>query len=128
MVTQTNTNYNLLVLCVPCEQRLPCVPTNPTTNPPLSLKFSFFTDNLGSVEVVLYAYVSENSFLNLKIAVVGLTYPGQRPQCPSLSPHFLLLYCILSQSSTSLFLRISGIFKNALNFSYPPISQIYKSF
>ena len=28
--------------------------------------------------------------LKLKITLVDLTYPSQRPQCPSLSPHFLL--------------------------------------
>ena len=28
--------------------------------------------------------------LNLKITLVESTYPSQRPQCPSLSPHFLL--------------------------------------
>ena len=49
VVTQTNINYDLLVLCIPCEQRplvyllyphekCLCVPT---TNPPLSLKFAF---------------------------------------------------------------------------------------
>ena len=30
-------------------------------------------------------------FRKLKITLVGLRYPGQRPQCPSLSPHVLLL-------------------------------------
>ena len=29
--------------------------------------------------------------LKLKIILVESTYPGQRPQCPSLSPRFLLL-------------------------------------
>ena len=28
--------------------------------------------------------------LKLKITLVGSTYPGQRPEFPSLSPHFLL--------------------------------------
>ena len=36
-----------------------------------------------------------NRFLKLKITLVGWTYPGQRLQCPSLSPHFLLLKVIL---------------------------------
>ena len=30
--------------------------------------------------------------LNLKITLVESTYPSQRPQCPSLSPYFLLVY------------------------------------
>ena len=34
--------------------------------------------------------------LNLKITLVESTYPSQRPQCPSLSPHFLLGTVILS--------------------------------
>ena len=29
--------------------------------------------------------------LKLKITVVESTYPSQRPECPSLSPHFLLV-------------------------------------
>ena len=29
--------------------------------------------------------------LNLKITLVESTYPSQRPPCPSLSPHFLLI-------------------------------------
>ena len=29
--------------------------------------------------------------LKLKITLVESTYPSQRPQCPSLSPHFLLV-------------------------------------
>ena len=33
--------------------------------------------------------------LNLKLTLVELTYPSQRPQCPSLSPHFLLGLFIL---------------------------------
>ena len=53
MVTQTNTNYALLVLCVACERRPLVYHENqrplvshenflcvPTTNPPLSLKFA----------------------------------------------------------------------------------------
>ena len=28
--------------------------------------------------------------LKLKITLVESTYPSQRPECPSLSPHFLL--------------------------------------
>ena len=34
--------------------------------------------------------------LNLKITLVESTYPSQRPQCPSLSPHFLLIVCVIS--------------------------------
>ena len=32
--------------------------------------------------------------LKLKITLVESTYPGQRPECPSLSPHFLLVWVI----------------------------------
>ena len=31
--------------------------------------------------------------LKLKITLVESTYPSQRPECPSLSPHFLLVRC-----------------------------------
>ena len=31
-------------------------------------------------------------FRKLKITLVALTYPGQRPQCPSLSAHVLLVH------------------------------------
>ena len=50
----------------------------------------------------LHADVSENRFpleneasARLKITFADMTYPGQRPQYPSLSPHFLLILCIL---------------------------------
>ena len=32
----------------------------------------------------------KTDFRKLKITLVASTYPGQRPQCPSLSPHVLL--------------------------------------
>ena len=32
------------------------------------------------------------TFARLKITFVDMTYPGQRPEPPSLSPHFLLVY------------------------------------
>ena len=73
---KTHTNYDLSVLCVPCEQR------------PLVLKFA--SSLKASDRGLLYADVSENRFLKLKITSVGSAYPGQRPQYPSLSSHFLL--------------------------------------
>ena len=33
----------------------------------------------------------KTDFRKLKTTLVGWIYPGQRPQCPSLSPHFLLI-------------------------------------
>ena len=30
--------------------------------------------------------------LKLKMTLVESTYPSQRPECPSLSPHFLLVF------------------------------------
>ena len=33
----------------------------------------------------------KTDFRKLRITLVGSIYPGQRPECPSLSPHFLLV-------------------------------------
>ena len=68
VVTQANTNYDLLVLWVSCKQR-PLLSRHekcfciPTTNPPLSLKFAFSlkTSDRGCT---LCADVSENRFLH----------------------------------------------------------------
>ena len=38
--------------------------------------------------------------LKLKITLVESTYPSQRPECPSLSPHFLLAVMKCFESST----------------------------
>ena len=38
----------------------------------------------------------KTDFRKLKITLVSMTYPGQRPQCPSLSPHVLskpIVFC-----------------------------------
>ena len=83
MVTQTNTNYDLLVLCVTCEQRplvyhekqqTSCIPTK---NVYVSLR--------------QIRHLRKTDFRKLKITLVTMTYHRQRPQCPSLSPHVLLL-------------------------------------
>ena len=97
MVTQTNTNnYDLYFLCVHCEQRLLVSPRKTFLCPPRPIlhlhiiKIFFFTCNLRSK---LYSvWMSRKTdFRKRKITLVASTYPGQRPQCPSLSPHVLLM-------------------------------------
>ena len=103
MVTQTNTKYDLLVLCQLCEQRPIFYTTKsrdllyphekclcvPTTNPLLSLKFAF-TLKTSDRGCNLCGRLGKD-FRKLKITLVSMTYPGQRPRCPSLSPHVLLI-------------------------------------
>ena len=63
----------------------------PATNPPFHIiKIFFFTGNLRSK---LYSVWTsrKTDFRKRKITLVASTYPGQRPQCPSLSPHVLLM-------------------------------------
>ena len=43
------------------------------------------------MEVVIHADVSENRLPETKKTLVASIYPGQHPQCPSLSPHVLLV-------------------------------------
>ena len=47
--------------------------------------------------------------LKLKITLVESTYPSQRPECPSLSPHFLLLSLIVKNVSISVHSKLKGI-------------------
>ena len=51
----------------------------------------------------------ETDFLNYRIGIMGSTYPGQRPQCPSLSPHFLWTNSI--NISNTLEFSIFGLIK-----------------
>ena len=96
--------YDLLVLYVPCEQRsfasprkteTSCISTKNVMCPHEKIRHYYWNLLLHlklQIEVVIYADVSENRLPETKIAFVGSTYPGQRPQCPSVSPHFLLIY------------------------------------
>ena len=55
--------------------------------------------------------------LNLKITLVESTYPSQRPQCPSLSPHFLLIRTDLQQNPRIVRLsELYALFTSFVNF------------
>ena len=93
---QTNTNDDLLVLCVPYEQKLLASPRKiflcPYDQSAIIIEICIFAGNFSLIEVVLYADVSKNRFLKLKITLMGWTYPGQPPlMSPPLSLHFLLV-------------------------------------
>ena len=92
---------DLLVLCVPCEQsplvyprkqRLLVSPRKMSMYPhdkyAIIIEICFFTKNLRS-RLLSMRKSRKTDFRKLKITLVALTYPGQRPQCPSLSPHVL---------------------------------------
>ena len=93
------------LLC-PHEKRF-CVPT---TNAPFNIiKIFFFTDNLRPR--LYYMRTSQKTdFRKLKITLVGSTYPGRCPQCPSVS---------LSVSSCSLAYSAMQPRYN----SYPPVTM-----
>ena len=124
VVTQTNTNNDLLVLWVLCEQRLlyphekqrplvsprkpetSCIPTktrdllytHEKQRPLVSPRKMFMvphdksaTKNLRS-RLLSVRTSRKTDFRKLKITLVASTYPGQRPQCPSLSPSCSLDY------------------------------------
>ena len=78
MVTQTNINYDLLVLCVTCGQR--------------PLVYHEKQRPLVSPRNVWTFRKTETDFRKLKITLVTMTYHNQRPQWPSLSSHVLLKY------------------------------------
>ena len=103
MVTQTNINYDLLVLCIPCEQR-PLVyheKQRPLVSPrkmfmcphdksAIIIEICLFTKNLRS-RLQSMRTSRKTDFRKQKRTLVSMTYHNQRPQCPSLSPHVLLL-------------------------------------
>ena len=110
MVTQTNTNYDLLVLCVTCEQR-PLVyheKQRPLVSPRkmfmcpydksaiiIEIYFFIFTKNLRS-RLQSVRTSRKTDFRKLKITLVTMTYHSQRPQCPSLSSLFSCSYIVHS--------------------------------
>ena len=68
----------------------------PTTNLPLKFAFSLKTSDRGCN---LCERLGKQTFRKLKITLVASTYPGQRPQCPSVPPHVLLsagMFAIMS--------------------------------
>ena len=61
--------------------------------------------------------------LKLKITLVESTYPSQRPECPSLSPHFLLLkHNVIRQQQYSNQATVH-LLRNCLDHMFPDFSK-----
>ena len=102
MVTQTNINYDLLVLCIPCEQRplckprkaeTSCIPTKNVYVSPRHLRhyhWNLLFHQKPQIGVVVCADVSENILPETKNNFSGIDILT----CPSLSSHVLLLQVI----------------------------------
>ena len=132
MVTQTNTNYDLLVLCVTCEQRplvyhekqRPLVPPRKICpHDKSAIIIEIFTKNL-KLRLSSMRTSRKTDFQKLKITLVTMTYHSQRPQCPSLPSCSLVLilsytilsYPILSHSIPSI---LSHLIFSCLILSHP---------
>ena len=58
--------------------------------------------------------------LKLKITLVESTYPSQRPECPSLSSHFLLLSCMNEKNLKKSKIAVRGIQRNGSDSNQRP--------
>ena len=58
---------------------------------PHAPSFSLFTKNLRAKQDCMQTSPRTKTSARLKITFVDITYPGQRLEPPSLSPHFLLV-------------------------------------